>query len=183
MSERLHILEQIERGEISAAEGARRLEALAAHGVADAPAAPRMPLLGNSVAQAVFWSGTALLCGGGLALSAVYGWGAVHGWLPAGWALLALGVLAMAVGWALSRAAVVSVRVCGRSGRPLVVTLPLPLGIVAWGLRTARVWVPDSRRDGLDALASALHGALHSGPMMVDVRGRGGGARVEITRV
>ena len=186
MDERLRILELIEAGEISVAEGARRLEALTE--TADAPQPPAAPAAPATrpawvrwVWQVVFWSGVALLVGGGLLVTAVYAWGIAAGWLVVGWLLLALGVLVVVLGWWLQRAHWLFVRVRQPDGPNVFVALPLPLGPIAWVLRMARPFVPQLEETGVDEIILAMREEVrHGRPLRIEVDEGAGGERVQV---
>jgi hypothetical protein len=180
MSERVHILELIEAGEIGVEEGARRLEALAEG--ARPPDTPVVrPALVRVVWQAVFWSGVAMMAGGGLLVAAVYAWEIAPGWQTCGWVLLTLGLLVLMIGWWLQQARWLSVRVRQSDGPNVTLAFPLPLALVAWGLRIAQPFVPQLRETGLDELVLAMRDELKNGhPLVVEVDEGEDGEQVQI---
>jgi hypothetical protein len=186
MSERLQILELIEAGEISVEEGARRLDALMeSPAVSETPRTPPTPVIRPALVrwlwQTVFWTGVALLVGGGLLVAAVYAWEFANGWLFCGWPLLAFGVLVVALGWWLQRAPWFSLRVREKGGRRFAFAFPLPLGLVAWALRIARPFVPQLRETGVDELILAMQEELRDGrPFTVEVDEGENGEQVQI---
>ncbi|MFQ6101623.1 MAG: hypothetical protein ACE5OS_10380 [Anaerolineae bacterium] len=186
MGERLRILELIEAGEISAEEGARRLEMLAetAEGpdTADTPATLAIrPALVRVLWQAVFWSGVGLTVAGGLLVTAVYAWGVAIGWLTCGWPLLTLGVLGVILGWWLQRANWFSLRVRQTGGPNVSLAFPLPLGLVAWGLRIARPFVPQLEETVVDELLLAMQEELRdSRSFVVEVDEREDSEQVQV---
>ena len=187
MGERLHILELVEQGEISADEGARRLESLSG---GDEPLGPSggstqaadKPAPAHAISQGVFWGGVGLLCGGAWLVSAVYAWHIASAWQIVGWLLFALGLLIAVAGWWLQRARWLSLRV-HEDGKPQVtLVLPLPLGLLEWGVRIARPWVPQLRDVRLDELILLTRQELQSGqPVVVSVDQASKGGRVQIT--
>lgn len=186
MDERLRILELIEAGEISVEEGARRLEVLAQPAEssepppAPEPVAPR-PAWVRWVWQPVLWVGVALAAGGGFLLATAYTGEVAGGRLVWGWLLFALGVLTLLVGWWLQRAPWLYVRVQEHEGPRLSLAFPLPLGLVAWGLRVARPFVPRLQETGVDELILAMREEMrHGRPFVVDVDESESGERVHV---
>ena len=184
MSEQLRILELIEVGEISAEEGARRLVALT--GAAETtkppepPAVPR-PALVRWLWQGAFWTGVALLAGGGLLMASVYSQGGTTGGLVWGWILFIFGVLVTLLGWWLQRAHWLCLRVRQHDGPNVTLALPLPLGLIAWGLRIARPFVPQLEETGVDEVILAMREEIRDGhPFVVEVNEREGGERVQV---
>jgi len=192
MNKRLRILELIEAGEISAAEGVQRLEALAWESerseedgatVAPAQPAPRAarPVVAHVAWQATFWTGVALAAGGGLLVSSAYGRGVSPGWLPWSWALFILGVIVTLIGWWMRRARWLSVRVQEEGGPRIAFALPLPLGLAGWALRAARPFVPQLQEAGMDELVLAMREELRSGsPLVIEVNDEEDGDHVEV---
>ncbi|MDY6876629.1 MAG: hypothetical protein SWK90_10585 [Chloroflexota bacterium] len=182
MDERLRILELIETREISVEEGARRLKALAegTDPLATLAASVSRPALVRVVWRAVFWSGVVMMAGGGLLVAAVYAWEIAPGWQTCGWVLFTLGLLVLMIGWWLQRARWLSVRV-RQSGPNVTLAFPLPLALVAWGLRIAQPFVPQLREMGMDELILALREEVRDGhPFAVEVDEGEDGEQVQI---
>ncbi len=187
MEERLNVLERVEAGEISAAQGARLLEALVA-GDGRPPSSPGSqhpevprPALINLLWQAIFWPGVAAVVGGGLLVALVYAWDIPAPWLVLGWVFFVLGVLAMALGWWLRGARWLALRVRQDDGPNIAFALPLPLGLAAWGLRIARPFVPHLRETAVDELILAMRDELRDGrPLIVEVNEGEGGEQVQV---
>lgn len=197
MNERLRILELIESGQISVEEGLRRLEGLN-HGDGDEteieaeaapapaagagePSAERVvaPLV-RVVWQIVFGLGVAVMAGGGLLLSRAYGREGTPG-LAWGWALFALGVVVMALGWWLRRARWFYLRVREHGGPAFTIALPLPLGVVIGLLRVAKPFVPQLQEMEADTLVLAMRDELRNGqPLTIRVDEGEDGDRVEL---
>jgi hypothetical protein len=175
VEERLRILESIEAGEISVEEGARRLGALARPpGASEPPAAPSAPVARVArpvwvrwVWQPVFWSGVALVAGGGLLVGAVYTGALAAGWLIGGWLLFAVGVLVVLLGWWLQRAHWLYLRVRQPDGPNVFLALPLPLGPLAWVLRVVRPFVPQLGETGVDEVLLAMREEVRRGRHLV----------------
>lgn len=186
MDERMQILELIEAGEISAEEGARRLEALAQAterpGAAATPAVPiPQPALVRWLWQIVFWLGGGLVAWGGFLLVSFYTREVHSGWLTWGWILFILGVLGVLLGWWLQRAYWLSVRVRQSDGPNVLVVLPLPLGPLAWILRIVRPFVPELDETGADELLLAMRDEMRNGrPLLVEVDEGESGQQVQV---
>jgi hypothetical protein len=180
MNESIHILEAVESGEMTVDEAVRRLTA-----ATDQPepetSHPAPPSWVRRLPAAVFWSGVAVTTGGGLLLTARYAWGAGPGSLICGWPSLAFGALLVTLGAWMQSAHWLTLRV-QRRGRPNVaLALPLPLGFVAWVLRTVRPVVPRLRDTAIDELILALGEELcDDHPIVVDV-GENDGERIHIS--
>lgn len=186
MEERLQILELIEAGEISAREGARRLEALTE--IAETPEAPATPAasvprpaLARWLWQAVFWTGGGLVAGGGLLVGSVYSESIAAGWLAWGWILFTLGVVGLVLGWWLRRAHWLSLRVQQPDGPNIFFALPLPLGPIAWVLRVVAPFVPQLEGTGVDELILAMREEARDGRLLfVEVDEGEGGEQVQV---
>jgi hypothetical protein len=187
MDERMRILELIESGEISAEEGARRLEALAQ--AAGRPGASKatptvsapQPALVRWLWQGVFCIGGGLLAWGGFLLLSFYTREVPSRWLTWGWILFILGVVGVLLGWWLQRAHWLSVRVRQSDGPNIFVVLPLPLGPIAWILRIVRPFVPQLDETGADELLLAMRDEMRDGhPLLVEVNEGEDGEQVQV---
>jgi hypothetical protein len=184
MSERMEILEMVESGEISAAEGACRLEALAGPVEPALPpeAAPiALPAWVDRIWQAVFWSGVALTAGGALLFALFYAGKAGVGSAVCGWPLFAVGLLGLLLGLWLPNATWFSLRVWETGSRRISFALPLPLGPIAWIVRLVRPFVPQLRDIAVDEVILALREEVRAGrPFVVGVNGGKDGERVHV---
>jgi hypothetical protein len=184
MSERMRILEMIEAGEISAQEGARRLEALAAPAepVHSPEAAPiTLPAWVRRIWQAVFWSGATLTAGGALLSALFYAGKAGVGSAICGWPLFVVGLLGLLLGLWLPNATWFSLRVREEGSRRISLALPLPLGPIAWIVRLVRPFVPQLRDMAVDEVILALREEVRGGrPFVVDVGEGQDGERVHV---
>ncbi len=181
MGERLLILGSIERGEISVEEGARRLAAAAKSPELPALTTAPRPAVARWLWQAAFWVGVALAAWGGwLLASSCAGEVAATGRLVWAWLIFVLGILGMMLGWWLQRARWLYVRVRQADGPNVTIALPLPLGLVAWGMSIAQFFVPRLDEIGVDELLLAMEEELRKGyPFVVKVDDEDGG-RVQV---
>lgn len=181
MDERLQILELIETGEISVEEGARRLEALTETAASPLPAPAPRPALVRWLWQAAFWIGVALMAWGGWLLASSRAGEVATGRLVWAWLILILGMLGMMLGWWLQRARWLYVRVRQVNGPNITIAFPLPLGLVAWGLRIAQLFVPQLEGMEVGKLFLAMREELLDGhPFIVDVNDEDDGVQVQV---
>ena len=187
--ERMHILERIERSEISAAQGMEQLEALAVK--SELTGAPLVaPVADADIARwKRWWSlpfavGTVIMIlAAMLMLTAIqasgYGFWFYCLWLP-----FLAGVGVMALAWASRTARWLHVRVnTGQTQWPrrIAISLPVPVRFTAWLLRTIGPHVPQLRNTALDELVLALNDtSTLQAPLYVDVAEGQGGERVQV---
>jgi hypothetical protein len=180
----MQILEMVESGEISAAEGARQLEALAEPVKSALPpeAAPiALPVWVDRICQAVFWSGVALTAGGAFLFTLFYAGEAGVGSAICGWPLFVVGLLGLLLGIWLPNATWFSLRVREEGSRRISLALPLPLGPIAWIVRLVRPFVPQLQDMAVDEVILALREEVRAGrPFVVDVNGDKDGERVHV---
>lgn len=202
MDERRKILEQIELGEISVEEGARRLEGLSsgpaepeattAGATATEDMAPEVepakttpdftpPAWANAVRYAVLWLGVVLVAWGGSLLVSAYTSDVPSGRLGWGWVLFFLGVGGVATGWWLQGASWLYVRVREPGSRPINIAMPVPFGLVAGVLRLLGPFIPQLQDTGADEVILAMRDELRAGnPMVVQVDEGEDGEQVEV---
>ncbi len=192
--ERLRILELIESGDISVQEGVERLEDLSSEESATVldrfksgdqplgdqgldeglPVESPVPPLLRWVWRGVFGFGVVVMAVGGLLLARAYGPADAPG-LVWGWVLFTLGVIVMLLGWWLQRARWLYVRVHERDGERFVIVLPIPLLLLALGLRLARRFVPQIEETGADQLVFTLREEIREGrPFFIEVNDEDG---------
>ena len=191
-TERMHILQMIEDGQISAADGLRLLDALAADAAAEplpadaqtAPAADldywrRWWLLPMGVGIVVVLVG-ALLMYAALQASGLGFWFACAS-LP-----FAAGVVMMALAAASRSARWLHVRVrsnaaANRWPHTIALSFPLPIRLTAGLLRLAGPYIPQLKDHGWDEVILALAETTSAeAPLYVDVDEGDGGERVQV---
>jgi len=172
----MEILQQVENGELDAATAASMLE--------DAQPEPVDERASEIPGR---WSGwwlipfaiTLVVIAAGIGLGQVGGWW----WLLAA-PLLVIGGLVLTLLLASLGSPWVHIRVhTGQDSWPrrIAISLPLPLRVTAWGLRTFGVHIPGLEHTSLDELLLALEEGLTSGePIQIDVDEGESGERVQV---
>ena len=181
--ERLRILKMIQEGQISAAEGATLLEALALPAPDEAAGEPDPAARWGSFWLYPLLAGGGLLIAGSLVMGLVNSLDAARGWLICGWTPMILGLLLAILAWWSRSSTWLHLRIReGQGSRTkLALSFPLPLTLAAWALRVAQPFVPQLRDTGVDDLIIALrHSTAEGQPVLVDVQDDESGERVEI---
>ncbi|HUW13711.1 MAG TPA: hypothetical protein VM537_28570 [Anaerolineae bacterium] len=103
------------------------------------------------------------------------------GWLACTLPLMIFGILLAALTWWSRTAPWVHVRVREENQR-VNISLPLPLGLAAWGVRVARPWVPQLRETAVDEVLLSLADMDFEGQEMlvVEVDDDETGEKVEV---
>jgi len=194
--EQKHILKMVESGRISAEEGAKLLKLVSdAEGedseqpqpAQGAPAMTGQDERDKYWAQArPFWfcglsCGLLLLLLGGAMATTMHQQGRVGVWTWfCGWIPLCVGLLIVTLAAWARTAPWIHLRVVGSDDR-ITISLPLPLGLSAFGLRIARRFVPKLRETGVDEAIVALGDELRSGqPIVIEVEDEEEGEHVQI---
>jgi hypothetical protein len=125
-----------------------------------------------------FWVGVVIISiGAGLVhwgyTATHLGWGFWLTWLP-----FLFGLALMVLGWQSQKARWLHVRIRQKPGEKpglIVISLPLPLGLVAWFLRSFGPFIPKIRGRHLDELLVALQQSVSpASPFYVDVNNKDG---------
>ncbi len=194
---RMHILQMIEDGKISAAEGLRLLGALSRDAAAAGPAPePAAPPRDRDAPPDPAWSGwrrwwlipmgagIGITLIGGLLLYWAYAAAGLSLWLACAALPFGLGVLSMAVAASLRSAKWIHVRVdTGRDEWPrrIALSFPLPIGLTAWFLRTFGPHIPALKKTGVDEVIMALgEGTTPDNPLYVEVDEGRDGEKVKV---
>ena len=199
-SERMRILQMIEDGQVSAAEGLKLLDALSAAETAPsanqaAPAAPAKD--GQPPANpdreywrrwwiVPMWAGIGVLLVGALLMFAAYQASGFGFWFMCAALPFAAGVLIMALASGSRSARWLHVRVRTNPNandwpRNIALSFPLPIRLTAWLLRLVGPFIPQLKDHGLDDLILALAETTSSdAPLYVDVDEGEGGERVQV---
>jgi hypothetical protein len=192
-TERMQILQMIEDGRVSAAEGLRLLDALGGSAGAGS-AAPEAPAQEAPPAvdlerwrrwwMAPMWAGTGILLLGTLLMYGAYQAGGFGFWFACATLPFTLGVLVMALAGFSQTARWLHIRVnTGQDEWPrnIAISLPLPIGLTAWFLRTFGSRIPKLRETGVDELIMALGEHTSSkAPLYINVDEGQGGERVQV---
>lgn len=199
-TERMRILQLIEDGQISAAEGLHRLDALTPPPavVVDAPTpiGPEHAPPDRDLERwrrwwiIPLWIGLGIVVIGALLLYAAYAAGGFGFWFFAAALPFSLGVLvtALAAGTRTAKWIHIRIRTPERGGqaarrgpRNIALSFPLPLRLTAWALRTFGHRLPQLKDRGVDELIMALaEGTSSSTPFYVDVRDGSDGEHVQV---
>lgn len=188
----LKILQMIENGTLSAAEGEKLLDALDAGPAETTPAAPEVvpaepapPPAGPPRSWQLIWIYPALgglvLLGamGGLTAVLVQG-GRALGWLACTIPLMLLGTLVAVLAWWSRTARWLHLSVRGKKDK-IRLSFPLPLRLTAWILHFLRPWVPQLRDTAVDEVILALADVDTSdGPLAVEVNDEEDGEEVRV---
>lgn len=197
-AERMQILQMIEDGKVSAAEGLRLLDAL--NSAPAAEAAPEPEPAGAPASAALpdedlnrwrrwwivpMWIGTGIVLVGALLMYAAYSaTGHLGFWFGCATLPFILGVIVMALAGFSQSARWLHVRVkTGQEEWPrnIAISFPLPIGLTAWFLRTFGSRIPKLRETGVDELIMALgeHTSAES-PLYINVDEGGHGEKVQV---
>ena len=189
-SERMKILKQIEDGQIDAAEGLKRLEAVGRAEAAEAGggAAPRATPPDPGAAKWQRWwliplsLGVVITLLGGLLM--YWGWqSAGFGfWFFCAWFPFLLGVLILALSFPSPAGRWIHIRVkTGQEEWPRNIALSLPLAPAAWALRTFGQFIPQLKQTGVDEIIQALgEGVTSQAPLVIDVAEGEDGEQVQV---
>ncbi len=202
-AERMHILQMIEDGRISAAEGLRLLDALKETPEAEPPAAPATAASASGTEQAAppdpgierwrrWWIAPMAVGIGIVSISALLMYGAYQSggfgfWFACATTPFLFGVLLMALAGLSQSARWIHIRVrrgdrdTGDGPRNIAISFPLPIRFTAWALRTFGRFIPNLEKTGVDELVMALadHTSAET-PFFVDVDNGEGGEKVQV---
>ncbi len=207
-AEHMHILQMIEDGKITAAEGLRLLNALTgakpgaegggAEPAPEAPPAPPPPDPVQAEKTSVMpemgkwkqwwliplWIGLGITVLGGLLMYWAYTAGGFSFWFACATLPFMAGVLVAALASASRTSRWIHVRVnTGQEEWPRKISLsfPLPIRLAAWFLRVFGQFIPKLKETGVDELILALEDSTSpENPLFVDVHEGDGGEHVQV---
>ncbi|MBC7258510.1 MAG: hypothetical protein H5T65_04635 [Chloroflexi bacterium] len=190
--EHREILRLVQEGKITADEAARLLDAMG-EGAADGEERPRsegaateslsQPVGRPRASRPVYWLFVLLFgLGWTLAGAALTLWALGTGWMVLTVPFLLVGLAILSLGAASRDATWLSVRITDSEGRrKFALDFPLPLPVLAWGVRVARPFVPQFRDTAVDELILSLQGSGAVGELLlVDVVDDESGERVQV---
>jgi hypothetical protein len=123
--------------------------------------------------QIPLWVGVCITVLGGVSMYLAYRSGGFGFWFACAWFPLLLGVLVMALAWASRNVRWLHVRVQQKEGqRPhnIAISIPLPLRLTAWFVRTFGSRIPSlDKVNNLDQMILALENINPDAPFSVDV--------------
>ncbi len=127
--------------------------------------------------------GVTITVGGALFMYLAWQASGLGFWFIAACLPFLLGVIVMTLAWASRKARWLHVRVYqpeGKSPRQIAISLPLPLGPLAWFVRIFRPVIPQLQETGLDELILALRTTSFDQPVYIEVNEGANGERVEV---
>jgi len=123
--------------------------------------------------QIPLWAGVFITVLGGVSMYLAYRSGGFGFWFACAWFPLLLGVLVMALAWASRNVRWLHVRVQQKEGqhpRNIAISIPLPLRLTAWFVRTFGSRIPSlDKVNNLDQMILALENISPDAPFSVDV--------------
>lgn len=194
-AERMRILQMIEDGQVSAAEGLRLLDALGGQPEAETSAPPSGQAAGTVAPDldlnrwrrwwfVPMWVGTGIVLVSALLMSAAYQGSGLGFWFACATLPFLAGVLLMALAGLSHSAKWIHIRVnTGKDEWPrnIAISFPLPIRLTAWALHTFGPRIPQLQNTGVDELIMALAEQTSADtPFYVDVDQGGGGERVQV---
>ncbi len=129
------------------------------------------------------WVGVGITVVSGLLMFLAWNAGGFGFWFACTWFPFFLGVAVMALAWSSRTARWLHVRVHQEPGewpQNIAISLPLPLRLTAWFLRTFRHQIPNLENTALDELILALEKTSPDAPFYVEVNEGEDGERVEV---
>ncbi len=191
--EHREILRLVQEGKITAEEGARLLDAMSAgEDDTEEQAGPEPVIVSAPAQQSVegrprprspYWLFVLLFgLGWTLAGAALTLWALGTGWLVLTVPFLLIGLAVLSLGAASRDASWLSIHITDADGRrKFMLDFPIPLPVLAWGVRVARPFVPEFRDTAVDELILSLHGSSVPGELLlVDVIDDESGERVQV---
>lgn len=192
----MDVLEDLERGDISTEEAAARLQAARAK-----PQGQQEPQNGEAKQKlksrpapefgrfrqwwlVPFLAGLIVTAASGLWMQDILTERGVGFLFLCAWAPLGIGLALLTLGWASRNGAWLHVRVRNPHGggpRLIAISLPLPLGLASWSIRTFGEHIDGLDKTAIDEILMALDQTTRKGePLYVKVHDDGDGEQVEV---
>jgi hypothetical protein len=192
--DRMRILQMIEDGEITAAEGLTRLTALPADDqpiVIPSQPTPQPPPPNPKDFGGwpnwwliPLWMGVGGVVFGALLMYWAYAASGFGFWFACAAFPFTVGVVIMALAAASRKSKWIHVRIKNAKGdgpRNIAISLPLPIGPTAWFFRVFGGYIPQLKNTRVDELIMALHDTTSSdNPLFVDVHDDDDGEHVQV---
>lgn len=189
----MSLLEQIEKGELSLDEGIAKLnQGAVAQGSGvefsdeEDETAPPPKISDEELDRWKNWWQIPMYVGIGIVvlstlwLNSAYQNSGYGFWFFCSWLPLAFGVLLISLSWLSQRGPWIHVRVRGRKDN-VAISMPAPLGLAGWGLRTFGHYVPNLDNTTIDEIITALDQTAKSdAPLYIHVDDEEDGEHVDI---
>lgn len=198
----MDVLEAVDRGEISADEAASRLQASAAKASAKSRTRVRYEQHDGGTRASVnpksepdfgrfrhwwalpFVAGLIVTAASGMWMQDILTDRGIGFLFLCAWAPFGIGLALLVLGWASRSGTWVQVRVRNPSGggpKLIAISLPLPLGLAAWSIRTFGPHIDALDQTAVDEILAALNDTARKGqPLYVKVDNDDGGEQVEV---
>jgi hypothetical protein len=129
------------------------------------------------------WVGVGVTVAAGFLMFLVYQATQVSFWFACTWVPFLIGVALIFIAWGLRRSRWIHVRITQAPGewpRHIAFSIPLPLGLAAWFIRTFKKWIPSMSHGNIDEVIDGLSSITSDEPFYIEVEEGEGGERVEI---
>ncbi len=133
--------------------------------------------------QIPLWVGAGITIVAGILMFLAWQGSGFGFWFACTWLPFMLGVAVMALAWGTRSMPWLHLRVSQKEGqRPqrIAISLPLPLGLISWALRTFKHKIPGTGNVNIDEMVMALKHVTPDAPLSVDVNEGEDGERVQI---
>jgi hypothetical protein len=133
--------------------------------------------------QIPLWVGIGITVVAGFFMFLAWQGGGFGFWFACTWLPFLFGVAVMALAWSTRNLPWLHVRVYQKPGqRPqrIAISLPLPLGLISWALRTFKHKIPDTGNVNIDEMVKALKHVSPDTPFSVDVNEGEDGEHVQV---
>jgi hypothetical protein len=129
------------------------------------------------------WVGVGITVFAGLLMFWVFQATQISFWFACTWLPFTFGIILIVLAWGLRRARWLHVRITqGKDEWPrqIAISLPLPLGLAAWFIRTFRSWIPGMAGMNIDQIIEGVNSISSDEPFYIEVDEGEDGDRVEV---